>query len=319
MRSRFTIALLIVANLSLASYVLARRYIFAASELVPVAQSKTLPLVELQDENGRKFRTDRFIGAPLFVQFVNPSVEAQLVSVQRVREQRPTKSISWLLITANAHELRAKLPQGSDDIVIVQEDYQALRQLFSIPRWREHWVIFDEGGKYRDSGSYDTGDAVTRLRSVVDNEPVFSLELLTRTVNSLSEKGQLSQFHDKAAHSPSGKAVVGMFSMACTGCPDGSLIAILNKYAALDRKNKYLIVLPNTFTKVELKTFTTNLELSIPVVLASPEFTREWLALNEQYGEKAVNGSVFIVDKEKVVSVVNGLNETKSLLKTLSE
>jgi hypothetical protein len=319
MRSRLAIGFLIVANVLLGGYVFARRYIFAAPILVPVAQSHTLPLIELQDEKGNVFRTDRFIGSPLFVQFVNPSVEAQLASVVNVREHRPRKPISWLLLTANASELRARLPAGSDDIVIVERDHDMLRDLFSIPKCCEHWVIFDENGSYRDSGNYDTGEAMNRLRSVVDNERVFSPDLLLEIVNSMNEKGQLSQFHESAARSHSGKVVVGMFSMACTGCPDGSLIDTLNKWSAQDHKNNYLIVLPSSFSTNDLKNFKTNLELSIPVQLANADFTHQWLALNEQYGEKAVNGSVFVVDKEKVVSVVSGLSETRRLLRNLTE
>lgn len=319
MRSRLFIGVLVLINVSLAGYVVAHRYIFAKPKLVPVAQSHMLPPVELRDEKGRVFHTDRFIGSPLFVQFINPHVEAEISSFLTVRNNRPKKSISWMLLTANAQELRRRLPSDSDDVVIVEEDYQALRNLFSISRSREHWVIFDESGKYRSSGGYDTGDAANQLRNVADNEPIYSTKILSQMLNLMSEEGQLSQFHASAAHSASGKALVAMFSAACTACPDGSLVDILNNHAAQDRKNSYLIILPSTFTKGDLKNFETNLEVSIPVHLANADFTRQWFALNRQYGERAVNGSVFVVDKEKVVAVVSGLKETKRLLKELTE
>jgi hypothetical protein len=284
-----------------------------------VAESHILPLVELRDDNGRVFRTDRFIGSPLFVQFINPHVEAEIASFLNVRNNRPKKSISWMLLTANGQELRRRLPSDSDDVVIVEEDHQALRNLFSISRSREHWIIFDELGKYRSMGSYDRGDAPNQLRNVADNEPIYSTKVLSQMLTLMSEEGQLSQFHAMAAHSASGKTLVAMFSAACTACPDGSLVDILNNHAAKDRKNSYLIILPGTFTKDDLKNFETNLEVSIPVHLANANFTRQWSALNEQYGERAVNGSVFILDRGKVVSVVSGLKETKRLLKELTE
>jgi len=319
MRSRLVISVLILVNLSFVGYLAARRYVFAKPKLLPVAESHVLPLVEFRDEKGRVLRTELFIGSPLFVQFVNPRVEAQLVSFLNVRNNRPKKLISWMLLTANAHELRRRLPHDSDDIVIVEENYEALCKLFSIAKTREHWVIFDESGKYRSSGSYDTGDAAIQLKNVVDNDPIYSTETLWQMLTLMNEKGQLIQFRAIAAHSSSGKALVGMFSTACTTCPDGSLVDLLNNYAAQDLKNSYLIILPSTFTKRDLKNFETNLEISIPVQLANPDFTRQWFALNEQYGEKAVNGSVFVVDKEKVVSVVSGLKDTERLLKELME
>jgi hypothetical protein len=319
MRSRLFIGILILVNVSLAGYVVAHRYIFAKPKLVPVAQSHVLPLVELRDDNGRVFGTNRFIGSPLFVQVINPHVEAEIASFLNVRNNRPKKSISWMLLTANAQELRMRLPSDSDDVVIVEEDYQVLRNLFSISKSREHWVIFDESGKYRSNGSYDTGDAANQLRNVADNEPIYSTKILSQMLTLMNEEGLLSQFHASAAHSASGKALVGMFSTACTACSDGSLVDLLDNHSAKDRRTSYLIILPNTFTKDDLKNFETNLELSIPVHLADADFTRQWSALNQQYGEKAINGSVFVVDKEKVVSVVSGLKETKRLLKELTE
>lgn len=133
----------------------------------------------------------------------------------------------------------------------------------------------------------------------------------------MSERGDLARFHDLATKSASKKTIVGMFSTACTACADGSLVDLLNTSAAQDRKNSFLIILPGSFTTSDVKNFKTNLELSIPVEVADVNFTREWLMLNEKYGEKAINGSVFVVDKKHVLSVVNGVSETKRLLKDL--
>jgi hypothetical protein len=319
MKSRLFIGLLVVINLSLAGYVAARRYLFTKPQLIPVAQSHKMPRVELRDDTGRVFSTDQFKGTALFVQFINPYIEAQITSFSKVRNNRPQKPISWMVLTANAQELRRRLPTDINDVVIIEENHEALRYLLSISKSREHWVIFDESGEYRNSGSYDTGDAANLLRNVVDDEPLYSTEILSEILTAMNERGQLSRFHASAANSVTGKAVVAMFSMACTSCPDGSLVELLNNHATQDRQNSYVIILPSTFTKSDLRNFEINLEVSIPVHLANADFTRQWSMLNERYGEKAINGSVFVVDKEKVLSVVSGMRETKRLLKELTE
>lgn len=320
LRQRLLIGLLIAANLVAGAIVFSRSYLSGSiTNPVSVAQSQKLPLINLQDDYGQTFSTSRFAGVPLFVQFVNAHVERQIASIAYVRANRPKRPLSWLLITNDAHKLRAKLPRDSEDIVIVDGDYDHLRDLFSVPKCCEKWLIFDESGKLKSSGSYDTGDVVGNLRSVVDGEQPYSPALFAAVLNSMNQKRELVNLHAKAARSPSGKAIIVIFSKVCTGCSEKSLLDMVKKYAKQQTKITYIALLPNTFNQTDLKNFKTNLEIHFPVELAGQALSEAWMHLNEQYGENKINGTVVLLSNGQIPSVVNGLSETEYLLRGLGE
>ena len=320
MRQRALISILVIANVVLASYVLGRNFISRyTDDPVPVAESNTLPLIDLVDDNDRRINTSTFVGSPLFVQFINPYVETQISSFVQIREHPPQTKVSWLLFTTNATHLRSHLPMDSNDIVVVEKNYPEMRKLFSVPGPLEYWMIFDEDGHLRDSGRYDGGQARSSLRHVADGAPMFSPAALADAFRAMDESGLLTRLHASATRSASGKLVVGLFSVACTGCSDSSQVALLDSASQMDQRNSYLILLPSTFSSGDLKNFKTNLSLRIAVSGADTRFTQEWQALNQRYGEKQINGTVLLIDGEKIVSVVNGVSETKRLLSSLRE
>lgn len=320
MRQRALIIILVIANVVMAGYVIGRNFrLRYTHDPVPVAESNNLPLIQLVDDNDRRINTSTLIGSPLFVQFVNPYIEAQIGSFLQVRENPPQTKVSWLLFTTNAKHLRSQLPKDSNDIVVVEKNYQEVRNLFSVPGPFEYWMIFDEAGSLRYSGRYDSGQALSCLRHVADGDPMFSPAALADAFRAMHESGVLAQLHARATRSASEKLVVGLFSGACTGCSDSSQVALLDSASQMDRRNSYLILLPSTFTRGEVKNFKTNLGLRIAVDGADIRFTQEWQALNQRYGGKQVNGTVLLIDNEKIVSVVNGVGETKRLLRGLRE
>jgi hypothetical protein len=317
-RHRFLIGLLAVANLIIAGYLISHHH---ASEKtgnpVTIKKPQNMPLLKLKDYAGEELYTGQFIGKPIFVLFINPHVEAQVDAYVTVRTQQLNQPVSWLLISSDARELRQKLSRGNND-PIVENEYDKLRDLFGVSKCCEEWLIFDSRGNLKDSGKYDEGGAAGRLKYLVDGDLPYSTNVLFKALNSASDKGFLKQLHARAARSQSKKAVIVLFSSACTGCSEDYLIDLLRTGAKKSPEIAFMALLPNTFSRSDVETFKTNLEIPFVVELADAELSRQWLAINEKYGWKAANGSVVVVSGGKIISVVNGLKEAEQVLEELA-
>ncbi len=272
-RNRIIIGILLAANLIAGGLVFARRYSSRAPD--SLSESGSLPSLDIRDDSGRSINTNQFLGSPLFVQFVNPYVDAQIASVIKARQNRPDRSITWLLVTKDARELRERLPEDSGDIIIVESDYEKLRELLNVPKCCERWLIFDESAKLRTSGDYDSGDVAARLRSVIDGERPYSEAVIWQAFNSL-KKRDLAQIIDRGTRSRSRKALIVMLSSVCTGCADGELVDLLNVYAKQSPEISFLALVPDTFSHLDVKNLIANLDLSFPVEIANHNLSREW-------------------------------------------
>lgn len=320
-RQRLLIAFLLTANLVLIVFVFARssRSGVAKWEPPPPNTVRSLPLVELRDDRGRILNSSRFIGFPLFVQFVNPHVDQQTEAINTILSHPPHSSTSFLLITNDATQLRKRLQGRSEDVVVVEDLGYQLRDAFEVPRCCEKWVLFDADGKVVRVGAYDAGDALSELLSVTDRSPAYSPQMLLAVFRRLNEGGTLGRIYSANSRSGAHTTIVAMFSSVCTGCPTGTLVDLLNSHAKLDTGISYLALVPNTFNKIDAQNLKVNLGLCFPVELANSQLSREWLSLNQQYGERSLNGSVIAVKDRKIISVVNGIEETRVLLNNIGK
>lgn len=318
-RHRLLIGLLLGANLIVVGYLInSRQDSKTQAEPVTVKKTQRLPSLKLLDDGGKEFDTGELIGNPIFVQFINPHVPAQVDSYTRVRTQQWKQPVSWLLISKDAGVLRRQLPPGNNDF-IVENRYDELRELFGVQKCCEEWLIFDKTGTLKDTGKYDEDVTGGRLKRLVEDEVPYSTNVLFEALVSVNNKGSLKQVHTKAARSQSGKAVVVLLSNACTGCSEDHLIDTLRTMAIKSPEVAFLALLPNTFTNTDVDIFKTNFEVPFAVELAGEDLSREWLLINDKYGWKTVNGTVFVVSGGKIISLVNGLQETKDLLKGLAK
>jgi hypothetical protein len=319
---KLIIALLATANLIALGALVLKHYPSAMNTPAQgVSNSQRLPLIDLRNDQGAIVNTKSFAGSTLFVQFINPYIEAQINSFLRVYGSQPSgdRSVSWLLVTEDVKALRERLAVGIEHVTVVGSGYQELKSQFGAPSCCESWVIFDPKGNRRASGKYDETGASDSLSRVLAGEKSVSQELTLEKIKSLCVKENLAQFSEQAASAPSQRTVVAMISTLCTSCGDGKLIDILSDKAKIDKKNAYFALVPDSFDQVAIDNLKTNLDLPFPVLKASRNFSQEWLSLNDQIGEKHVNGTILVVSNGKVEKIVNGIGDTRRLLTEIGE
>jgi len=315
-RKRYLVLALVAANLLLAGYLVHRHYSpEAIADASPVGETQALPGVSLRDDNGRVLDLKQPLGRFLFVQFINPHVKAQVDSLTEVLINRPKHPISWLLITDDAPALRSRLGGLQDGVVVVGENYQELRKLFSVPACCEMRFLFNQSGKLVNRGYYFQDGMANRLRSFVDGEQGYSPALLLDSIRSV-RGGQFERAQAAALRSESRKAVILLLSSASTTCPSGELARRVSEFAREHGKIDCLALLPNTFSRADVDNFKMNLDIPFRVETADEEFSHRWSALIEEYGEMAVNGTVITIAGEKV-SVGHTAKEVESQLKEL--
>lgn len=273
--------------------------------------------MELHADRGEKIDTKRFIGAPLYVQFVNPRVQEQTDLAYAVLSDLPTQPMTSLLVTANVRELRDRLPAISNNVIIVSDGYAELRKLFNVPECCEITLIFDRAGKLVDRRYYYQGGVIAQLHSIVDGEAAFSPTMIGTTFNSIT-KGQFADIRARSLTSSSGTAVVGLFSAACTVCSSGEMVDAINEQAKHQAGIEFLILLPKTFSSADVSNFKSNLEVRVPIAVADDEVSKIWEPLIAKYGQRNVNGVLLLVNKGNI-SVVTGVDQLKnSLMKVTS-
>ena len=307
------IGILIAANLLLAGYITVVR---SRQPVTPPdtkqTEKKMLPRFQLFDDRGQTFQSEQLLGTPLFVQFINPDVRQQIDLLSAILKDRPKQQVKILLVTPNAQNLRARVPSITDDITVVEKDFNLLRTVFEIPECCEKTVIFDKTGERLDHRFYYQGGAFAKLHSSVDGQPGYSPALLQEAIAS-ANSAQVEAIRQRTLTSPSGKAVIALFSRIGTFCPTGEVLDSLKGHQAKLQDVEFLILFPKNFTSNDVQNLKTNLKVSIPVAIADPELANVWESFLLRYGELPINGALVAIDRGNV-SVLQGVGELEIFL-----
>lgn len=310
LRTRIILGTLITVNLLLAGYITVVRSRQPAT--AKTTEKKLLPEVQLSDDRGQTLQSKQFRGTPVFVQFINPDVRQQTDLLSAILNDRPKKPVKILLVTSNAQNLRARVPSITDDITVVEKNFKELRTAFEIQEFSEKTLIFDKNGTRVDQRFYYQGGSLARLQAVVDGTSGYSPARLQEALVSVKSP-QLEEVRQRTLTSPSGKAVIAMFSVIGTYCPSGELIDSLKGDHARRQDVELLILFPKDYTPTDIQNFKSNLQVNIPVAIADPELSNIWESFHLRYGETAVNGALVAIDRG-TVSVLQGVPELNGFL-----
>ena len=253
-RAGIIIGILIAANLLLAGYITVVR---SRQPLTPpdtkTTEKKLLPRVQLFDDRGQTFQSEQLLGTPLFVQFINPDVQQHIDLLYAILNDRPKQPVKILVVTSNAQNLRARVPSITDDIIVVEKDFKILRTMFEIPECCEKVIIFDKTGARLDHRFYYQGGSFAKLHSVVDGRPDYTPALLQEAIAS-AKSAQVEAIRQRTLTSPSGKAVIALFSRIGMFCPTGELLDSLKGHQARLQDVELLILFPKTTRRTMSKT-----------------------------------------------------------------
>lgn len=307
-RTRVIIGILIAANLLLAGYIsVVRSRQPVTSPDTRTTEKKLLPRVQLSDDRGQTYLSEQLLGTPLFVQFINPDVRPHIELLSAILKDRPKQPVKILLMTPNAQNLRARVSSITDDIIVVEKDFKVLRTAFEIPECCEKTIIFDHTGMQVDHRFYYQGGSFAKLHSVVDGKPGYSPAQLQEALAS-AKSARVEAIRQRTLTSPSGKAVIALFSRIGTFCPTGEVLDSLKGHQAKLQDVEFLILFPKDFTSNDVQNFKSNLKVSIPVALADPELANVWESFHLRYGELPINGALVAIDRG-AISVLHGVDQ----------
>ncbi len=312
LRIRLIVGFLIAVNVLLAGYISVVRSRQPETSRDAKTEKKLLPEVQMVNDRGQSLQSKQFLGTPLFVQFINPDVRQQTDLLSAVLNDRPKKPVKILVVTSNAQNLRARVPSITDDVSVVEKDFKELRTAFEIPEYSEKTLIFDKTGTRVDHRFYYQGGALAKLQALVDGKPGYSPALLQEALVSV-KSAQLEAIRQRTLTSPSGKAVIALFSVIGTYCPSGELIDSLKGHHARLPDVELLILFPKNYTSNDVQNFKSNLKVTNPVALADPELSNVWESFQLRYGEAAVNGSLVAIDRG-AISVLHSVPELDGFL-----
>jgi len=303
---------LVCANGALFAYIGLRKS--AASTPLTAARNEVerLPAVQVVDDTGRRVDLGGLPGRVRLVQFVNPKINAQIKAVARIVAAFDPGQISFVLITKDTGELRARLPGLPPNVLVARDEGAGLRKTFNIPDCCERRFVFDDKGALKYKDYYYEADLRPRLHLLIDTAPGDFAPALTRALKSI-RAGRFTALREETRGSRSGKSLVVLFDSISTTCPSGEMVKSLGRFAAAHEDIPLLVLLPKGYSAADVENLKTNLRVDFPVERADAELAEEWEALLDVYGEGRMAGSVVLIDRGEV-SWLTGLEEAEQAL-----
>ncbi len=296
------LAVLACANIALFIYLAQRQSKASLPALANQKDIKELPAVEFVDDNGKPVELNRLTGKVVLVQFVNPKIATQLQSVSKLVTGFEESQVWFVLITKDSHELRSRLPRLPANALVVQRNSEELRDIFNVPSCCERRFIFDNNGELQYKDYYYETDLGPRIRSLVKNGEQDIRSAMVQALESVTA-GRFASLRDQVRNSKSGKSVVILLDSFNTSCPSGEIVKSANKFATAHKDIPLTVILPSHYSPIDVENFKTNLQVSFSVEKADPALTEKWSRVLTEFGESQVNGSVFLLERDKVVSM----------------
>lgn len=144
------------------------------------------------------------------MQFVNPKIDAQIKAISRIVAAFDPGQISFVLITKDAGELRARLPGLPPNVLVARDEGAGLRKAFNVPDCCERRFVFDDKGELKYKDYYYEEDLRPRLHLLIDTAPGDFAPTLTKALKAIGT-GRFAALRDETRGSHSGKALVVIF------------------------------------------------------------------------------------------------------------
>jgi len=305
------LAILAFSNITVLSYLWLRNG--ARGKQVPSSEVR-LPALEVIDDRGTRMLLPSLVGVPVVIQFVNPEIPTQVDSVSKLLPAFNPGEVRFLLITPNSSQLRGLLPNLSEDVIVVQNNYAELKKAFGVPECCERRFIYNsEGGlSYRDY--YREADLTARINLLAKK----TLPPVSTAVNDALQScrtGPFAVLREQTRIMTSRRALVMLFTSVSSTCPSGELL----KIAARQLKGKnadLLILVPKEYSDSDCENLMTNFKLNVSVKRFDSELSEKWNTLVSQYGEAKINGTVVLVE-DGSVSLLTDLSQVEHELTQL--
>lgn len=297
------LGLLVLANLLLTVWL-----ILPARSKVAAFGSE-LPEINVVSDTGKAISLKSLIGRPVVLQFVNTQTAPQLESIRRLIDSFQTDEVRFVLLVQNSQELRQLLPELPDNVVVVQNDYLALKSAFSVPECCERRFLFDSSGKLKYRDYYYEADLTPRLNLLVKKTLPPQSDAAINILNSINS-GAFYRIREQS-RSSSDWAVVVIFNSISSTCPSGELVRLLKRYPHYNKQ--FTVFLPPDFSDTDKDNFKANYKINFGVERLDEDLAAKWKELTHQYGEPKVNGTVVFMQNGQL-SVNTGTAEIEKAL-----
>lgn len=312
MRTPLLIATLVLANLVLVVY-LGLRTVGVTTEQPTTSQDlHALLTTELQDDTGKRITFNNLMGHVTAVLFVNPRVTSQVDVTEKVISAYKPSEVSFILITPNSQALRSYLSSITENVSIIQHDYDGLKKRFGVPDCCERRFVFDTQGalNYHD---YYVEDLIPRLNLLTSGKLPQLQTALAESFESL-RVGHVGPVREQTRAETS-KSVIVLFASVSTNCPSGEMVRLVNQYSARRKDVAFLMLLPRNYTNADIENFRANLLINpnVTVEAMNGPLSEKWYSLIDTYGENRVNGAVLLVNRG-AISAALGMSELEKKL-----
>jgi hypothetical protein len=261
----------------------------------------TIPRFKFADISDREYDLGAFSGKNIYIQFLDPSLETDLVLAENVWRTWHDYNLTMIIFPKNINSEITRLAAALDGFLVAKPiNFLKIKRLLKSPSCCEQFYIYDLNHKLFAKGYSVIGYESTAkkyLQRLLENKS-FNINVFIKKDKTVAEINWLHQISRLIDLNKKKIYVVGLFSNVCNNCLSGNLLKRLN---ALDRENQYVCVfsiLKKSYSESDINNLKDNLKIGFPVYLADDKLDNKWNKLMHSFSETELNNIIIVADKD---------------------
>ncbi|MCP2519369.1 hypothetical protein NLC26_01600 [Candidatus Aminicenantes bacterium AC-708-M15] len=260
-----------------------------------------LPKFDSMDVRGKLVKSENFKGKNLYVQFVDPLDFDDIDLIKKIYVNWKDENLEIVVITKDFERFKARSGIGTEDIIVLANDYEKLKSKFNSPQCCGTYYLFNKSGRVIAAGKnvigYENGVKVF-LKQLIRNE-YFSMSNFIRANENIKNIEWFDQIAEIIEKEDKRYFIFSLFTSFCESCLSGAIINNLKKIYSKNKNFIYVMCILNAdfHTKEDIESLRSQSGINFPIVIADSLLNQKWVSLIHEFREADLTDIVFIVDK----------------------
>ncbi len=262
-------------------------------------QLTRLPEFDAIDVNGQAVSSKALRGKLVYIQFINPVFEPDLVLLEEVYNRWKSSALHFIVVTNHSDQLNFK--HHLNNANVIEKDFDILCRKFRISMETGYHFVIDKQGNIVNSEKnyigYEKGPKIA-LKEIIDND-TFSISSFIKEDKYIHDYEWFSQIDRIIKKEKENKYfVISLFTKICDSCSGGGIIRALSTIEQKKEQPPYILCVLNKgkFRERDIPAMESQLKINFDIAIADNTLDKKWDSLINQYREDYLTDVVFLLD-----------------------
>jgi hypothetical protein len=265
-----------------------------------------IPKIKAIDYMGNIFDFIDLKGKISIIQFINTYDPLDIELMNNIYNYWKLKNLNIVFISNNIKEIIKVVENNINYNIRIIPNNILINKEFNIIK-NGYYFIFNEAGNIirygRNGDNYDCKIKII-LDKLINNEyyKIYELFDINESFYNSNIYGEISEELKK------GKVdfcILSFFNKICNTCSGSRVLQMLCESFAKKRDHvKYYVILNDRYSKNDVDNLINNLEIKMPVIIASGKFGNKWNYLNNKYCEDEISDIIIVINKNGIIQKI---------------